>query len=431
MNIPRQSWRITAAISLAALSLTVPLSGQGSLVSPACQENCPLTDAVCQARQALCQTKLGLYFGYMTQLGAGVTMRRLPQTYVDVLQPFYTGANLNDWRFGFSDRQPANNATTDCTNTYFNNAGFVDRLANGLLDKSTNINEYNWLFHELQHVVQCRAVGGRDRYARMWFNQLEVGFIRNADLATLHDRMPMEGAASSMATNIENGTAQNLDRNDRLVRSISVAFERDGARLGERTSAKAGDRLRLTARATGGSTPLNLRWRLRLPAATSFTSAGTPDSTTFDLVPDQLGAYQVSVEVSQEGSELVPAQRRVIIDVEPKIIVTVPPTLPVTSVGTTVGERLSRALTAVVKNTRGVAVQASVCVGVTGDADRFGQVVAGLDGRAAFQIVRGTAIKITAAAPGYIGVSQSITMPDASHQVSFTLRPGIGGATCQ
>jgi hypothetical protein len=60
------------------------------------------------------------------------------------------------------------------------------------------------LLHELQHYNQCRRVGGRNRYAKMWFQDLEVSAIQAAiqgrvtSMKALHDGMPMEKEAKSV-----------------------------------------------------------------------------------------------------------------------------------------------------------------------------------------------------------------------------------------
>jgi hypothetical protein len=99
--------------------------------------------------------------------------------------------NLDGYRFGYSNHQPANNATTDCSKTYYNNKEFVNRLRQGRLSKS---HEFIWLLHELQHYNQCKRVHGRDRYALMWFRDLGSSVL-NGDLKKIHDNMPMEKEA--------------------------------------------------------------------------------------------------------------------------------------------------------------------------------------------------------------------------------------------
>ena len=186
----------TLIAGLLALAF-VPLN-EANAQYAVCNETCPspLTNpvgaATCAARIAQCNHNLTLYAGYMTQLGALVTLYQLPQLYRDVLRQFYPGVNLDNYRFGYSNRQPSGNATTDCSVTYWNDsqATYVAALRGGNLNTDQ---QWRWLFHELRHFGQCLAVGGRWAYAKMWFGQLETTFIQNSDLATLHDRMPMEG----------------------------------------------------------------------------------------------------------------------------------------------------------------------------------------------------------------------------------------------
>jgi hypothetical protein len=181
----------------------------------ACQETCPnaLTDpvgaAACVARIAACSAKLSLYQTYMSQLSAGVAKAGLTPLYVQILLPHFPNAGLGAWRFGWGDRQPPNNTTTDCTSTYFNpNQTYANTLAQGRL---TSDAEMELLFHELTHVEQCAAAGGRDRYAKMWFAQAELAFLQTADLRAIHGIQPMENDARTKAANVLAATRRNRD----------------------------------------------------------------------------------------------------------------------------------------------------------------------------------------------------------------------------
>jgi hypothetical protein len=185
-----------AGVTLTAVT-AVDREMQG--VAVACQRACPDAErfpaeaAACVAEMALCQTKLGLYETYMAQLGAGVTRRSLPAAYVEVLQASYPGAPLGNYRFGFSPRQPAV-ATTDCSMTYYTTQAFVDKVAAGSLSTP---NEFKLLFHEIQHYRQCMQAGGRNQFAKMWFDQIPLSRLQTFDMHTIHDAMPMEGQANS------------------------------------------------------------------------------------------------------------------------------------------------------------------------------------------------------------------------------------------
>jgi hypothetical protein len=194
---------ITRALAAALLIAVAPtaLSAQG-----VCQEACPnaLTDpagaAACAARIATCSAKLALYQSYMGQLSLGVTKAHLTPLYVQILAPLYPSVGMNAWQFAWADRQPPLNSTTDCMITYFNpNATFANRLAQGNL---TDDAEIKLLLHELTHVEQCMAAGGRDRYAKIWFGQAEFGWLQTHNLEQIHDIMPMENAANAKATTL-------------------------------------------------------------------------------------------------------------------------------------------------------------------------------------------------------------------------------------
>jgi hypothetical protein len=222
MNSPKSS--IVARIVLIggcwtrhaiALFFVVTLASRPVHAQGACQETCPnaLTDpvgaAACAARIALCSAKLSLYQTYMSQLSLGVAKAGLSPLYIQILLPHYPSAGLGAWRFGWGDRQPPNNTTTDCATTYFNpNQTYANSLA---LGKLTSDAEMELLFHELTHVEQCVAVGGRDRYAKMWFAQAELAFLQTADLAAIHGIQPMENDARAKATAILAATRRNRD----------------------------------------------------------------------------------------------------------------------------------------------------------------------------------------------------------------------------
>jgi hypothetical protein len=132
---------VALALTLVATAFTGGATADGVL-SPACDRPCGnpnpnLLDpnagaqnaayAECVRQEGVCQAALTAYGTYMNQMGFAVTRRSLPQRYVDLLGPFYPHVNLANWRFGFGDRQPPGNATTDCNVTYFNDAAFVRR----------------------------------------------------------------------------------------------------------------------------------------------------------------------------------------------------------------------------------------------------------------------------------------------------------------
>src|SRR4030095_75966 len=171
---------------------------------------------------------------YMDQMGAGVSRHQLPDVYRDILAARYPQTNFNTFRFGFSDRQPPNNATTDCNVTYFNNSDYVDRLRNG----AANPNWF-WLLHEITHTEQCTALGGREAYSKRWWDEMDaalnaqgikVNFLQPPDalanqigtlFAQVHDMMPMEQQATNKANALLPGlVACCTDRNGKPVRPL-------------------------------------------------------------------------------------------------------------------------------------------------------------------------------------------------------------------
>lgn len=153
---------------------------------------CLARAVACRADEVLCETKLALYRAHMEELARGAELHGLPELYRAVLAPFFPGVDLARVRFGFSDHQPPENATTDCLDIFFARRDFVARLRDGALSAD---DEIQWLLHELRHAEQCMALGGRDAYAVRWLGELGVSVIRDSDLGTLHARIPMEGDA--------------------------------------------------------------------------------------------------------------------------------------------------------------------------------------------------------------------------------------------
>jgi len=424
---------VTAGMVLARPgTVATALLADAPVQSPACAEVCPNAAtnpagaAQCTARIATCQTKLTMYAGYMGQLAAGVALTRLPGVYVDVLQPFYPTANLNTFRFGYSPRQPAA-ATTDCTTTYVFSQPLVNAIAAGTASSDEGL---RLLFHELQHLVQCGRVGGRDRYATMWFRQLEVNFIQNADIVTLHDRMPMEDDANTVEASVLAAVASKRDRNGRLVRPIGATIKRDGAVVTS-TSTVVGRSLRLTAQTSGGSDPIKLEWFRKAPAAATFAPISPSDPAFYEFAPDRLGTYEVMVKASQVNSQLEPA--RVIVTVEsvpdPMPMTTAPLSSPARSSASQLN--LTKTLSVVVRNAKNEAIAATVCVGTESEPQKYGRAIAGTNGRVTFSVPAGATRQVTAAMTAYIGVARTITMPGNDYELPVSLRPGIGGAVCR
>lgn len=186
--------RLAPALALLLALLPTPASAQAA--SPACGEPCPPSDLFCAARQHVCHAKLDVYRGYMAGLARGVVLHELPPGYRELLQPHFPGLDLAAYRFGFADRQPPGNAVTDCDRTYYGDADFVDALRAGHLAEDAH---FDWLFHELAHVRQCREVGGRDGFAQMWFRDLGAAVLGSRNPLALHERMPMEREAADEA----------------------------------------------------------------------------------------------------------------------------------------------------------------------------------------------------------------------------------------
>jgi len=153
-------WLAVAAVLCAA---------SASRAADVCGGPCASGDLTCAAAVALCEAKLRAFDLYMRQMDAGQPKYELPPVYRDILRAHYPSVVVDQVRFGFSDQQPPDNATTDCRFLYFNDASYVAALR----DAGPNL-KWTWLLHELAHAEQCATGGGREKYALRWWSELEV-----------------------------------------------------------------------------------------------------------------------------------------------------------------------------------------------------------------------------------------------------------------
>ena len=297
---------------------------QVEIVSPACDMNCPqleecaVEDLACHDRnaarlpqiqscmqeQAACMTKLGMYNTYLGQMSLGVALTELPPLYVEVLNPFYPSINLSQWRFGVGDRQPANNATTDCDRTFFNNTDFVSTLRQASISTWQRI---DWLLHELRHFAQCREVGGRDFYSRMWWDDLSEtdlqGLLQTGNWIAIHDQMGMEqdaaSAAQSVWTQLERCCID--PESGELIRPLEVGP------IALSATPTAGQPVELSVPTQGGARPFRFTWRRRPPGGNSLESFGTAegpaDADHWTWTPSLPGSYELFVRVEQADGE--------------------------------------------------------------------------------------------------------------------------------
>ena len=274
--------RRCVAFALIAAALAVLVTAVPAGAFQVCARACAITDAVCIAGVVACETRIHAYNIYMDQMGAGQQRFQLPAVYRDLLRLRYPQANFVNYRFAFSDRQPANNATTDCAITYFNSQAQVDALRNAAANP---VERWHWLLHEVTHVEQCTAAGGRERYANRWWNELMTAAAASgraidfnqppealaaqigAHAAALHDAMPMEQAADNKATAVLTalgGCCMSSDR--RPIRPLEISAIND--RL------DAGMKLQriLSVTAVNGDRPLTSVWRIKSPGESNFVT---------------------------------------------------------------------------------------------------------------------------------------------------------------
>jgi len=416
---------VIAITLLAVGALTAPVEGERNtqkLLAAACERPCPegLQLAACLSEIALCQTKVGLYETYMSQLGAGASLKTLPAAYVQVLQPLYSGVTLQAYLYGYSPRQAAV-ATTDCGTTYYTTQSFVDKVAAGTLSTAA---ELKLLFHELEHYRQCMNAGGRSHYARMWFEQIPLSQLQTFNMKTIHDAMPMEMQASTRQEAVFTAvSASNRDASGRLVPSLQIALKRGTETIGQTMSAQAGSPMTLTAEITGGSQPIRTLWQWRYSTG-ALVEIGTRDSRTLTYTPSG-GSGELLFDAFQETTGLR-ASRRVAVTAQVPTAIALPERTIADNV-----TLLRRTLRVTLRNSRGAAVQGLVCVGDSSDSNRLGQVTTSTAGVASFQLAANLPVVVTASATGHIGVRRPLTTSSADSALSITLVPGIGGAVCR
>ena len=107
----------------------------------------------------------------------------------------YPGVDVARIRFGLVSDTPSSSCITDCYDIYCDKGWVLDDIKSGAVGSSL-------IFHELTHVEQCVAQGGREDYAKFWFKNLPVGFFNAIDgnvkddfKKDLHNKMPMEKQA--------------------------------------------------------------------------------------------------------------------------------------------------------------------------------------------------------------------------------------------
>ena len=131
---------------------------------------------------------------------------KLPANLINMLKSHFRG--LKKVTAFESKNVHGQNAMTDCMKIYFPaNSGMINKIKNGyFLNKKDN--NLQWLLHELQHTQQCQRVGGRAKYANVWFKQVKTTTLIAANSGqainekSIHDSMPMEKEADSTADRI-------------------------------------------------------------------------------------------------------------------------------------------------------------------------------------------------------------------------------------
>jgi hypothetical protein len=306
--------------------------------------------------------------------------------------------------------------------TYFTTQSYVDKVAAGTL---TAPNEFKLLFHEIHHYRQCMQSGGRNQFAKMWFDQIPLSLLQTFDMHAIHDAMPMEGQAKSAQETIFTSVSEsNRDASGRVVPSMRVVLKRGGDTVGGTLTATSGTPLNLTAELTGGSEPVKSLWQLRYSTSV-LVEIGTRDTRTLSYTFNGVGSFELLFNAFQEGTGLRASQRVATIVQQPRTVA-----VPERSLADNVA-LVKRTLSITLRNSRAAAVAGTVCVGDASDSNRLGQSVTTGEGLASFQVAAGIPVVVTATAPGYIGATRTLTTSSADSALSITLTPGVGGAVCR
>jgi hypothetical protein len=171
----------------------------------------------CQVHSPLCNAgwvKLGDYGKFRACRPIEVTLNMRYNAYKAFMRKFEGKADtkmhpaLSDFvkknydldleavRWGYASNTPST-CITDCTKIYCDKKNLIEMVRSGTVTNDI-------VFHELGHVQQCKKVGGRDDYAKMWFRDLPKGFFGALDPELdgkfkdkIHDEMPMEKDAEA------------------------------------------------------------------------------------------------------------------------------------------------------------------------------------------------------------------------------------------
>ena len=280
------AWALTF-VAAASLTVAAPV---------AAQMRAPDIPTVCLSEpagvpQVECATKYYAFYAYLGQMAMGNATYSLPTELADALQPFYPGINLSQWRFGFSDRQPLDNATTACEVTWFNSSSMVDQLRT-----AENLRRVHWLAHELRHYEQCVEVGGRDAYSKLWWDDLDAvvleQLLRGGNMDDVHDAMGMEDNAENRADDVLDGLLECCIHP--VYGNFVPAARFDGMQL-SRSTIKLGESLTMSVSGSDGAEPWYYRWEAQNGADVDYI--GNDESETWE--PEGPGTWTVRVRVSQ------------------------------------------------------------------------------------------------------------------------------------
>lgn len=248
-----------------------------------------------------CKLDYNAYVAWIGQMSSGVPMYALPPAYAEALKNEFPGIDPSSWRYGYSPRQPAKNATTDCDKTYFNDQSYVGKLRNtGVVGEEL----LEWMFHELEHYSQCVTWGGRYNYIHRWWNEQRAASGGTIDIWEIHDNMPMENLARGAEGRVWVNMLQCCIGGPKGAETLNRPLVLSGiSGPREHTLPRSGAlSFELQAQISGGPAKYYVEWTLDGDAAGSLSWAKTVDNgRRLQISNPPAGTYTVRASARYVG----------------------------------------------------------------------------------------------------------------------------------
>jgi hypothetical protein len=282
------------------------LAGLPTEYANLCKQSCG-TNASCRGQ---CKRDYDLYMTWIGQMSSGVSTYRLPDRYVKAIGSHYSGISLANWRFGYSPRQDANNATTDCDKTYFNDQEWVGRMRNSNVIGDSKI---HWMLHEIAHYEQCRSWGGRYQYIHTWWTQERAAQGGQLDMWAIHDTMPMENQADDRANQVLDALEDCCLSGKGAQATINYPLRITGFKgVLDHTLPKSGTlEFDLLITLTSGPADVTVAWTFDSDPVSALSWASTLDQgRRVRITNPPQGRYTIRIEAMYAGRTIAQARSR-------------------------------------------------------------------------------------------------------------------------